>query len=57
MAKLHVVSTGSVGNSYFLECKDEILLIELGVNWNEIIKSLNYKEGFRKVRGCIASHC
>ena len=56
MAKVKVVGTGSSGNSYILECENEILLIELGVNWNEIIKSLNYQEGFRKVVGCIASH-
>ena len=57
MAKVKVVGTGSSGNSYILECEDGILLIELGIPWSEIVKSLNYQEGFRKVRGCIASHC
>lgn len=54
MSKLTVISSGSIGNSYILECDGEQLLIELGVPWKNIINALNYD--IKRVAGCMASH-
>lgn len=56
MAQLKVLSSGSHGNAYILECDNEYLLIELGIDWKDMLKQLNYKEGFEQVRGCLTSH-
>jgi phosphoribosyl 1,2-cyclic phosphodiesterase len=52
--KLKVIGTGSQGNAYILSNENEALLIECGVNINEIKKALNFD--FSKVVGCIISH-
>lgn len=54
MAQLNVLSSGSHGNAYILECDNEQLLIELGIKWKDILKGLDYD--LTKVQGCIASH-
>ena len=54
MAILNVISSGSQGNAYILESNGEKLLIELGVSWKDILKSLNYK--IDDVAGCLVSH-
>lgn len=54
MAKLKILSSGSIGNAYILECNGERLLLELGVKWQEILKGLNYKLG--DVVGVLVSH-
>ena len=54
MAILNVISSGSQGNAYILESNGEKLLIELGVAWKDILKSLNYK--IDDVIGCLVSH-
>lgn len=54
MGKLTILSTGSVGNAYILECDGEQLLIELGISWKEILKGLNYD--ISNVVACLASH-
>lgn len=54
MAILNVISSGSQGNAYILESNGEKLLIELGVAWKDILKSLNYK--INDVCGCLVSH-
>ena len=54
MAELRVIGSGSSGNSYILKCKNETLLIELGMPWSDILKSLNYK--IEDVAGCLVSH-
>lgn len=54
MAQLKVLSSGSHGNAYILECGNEQLLIELGIKWKDILKGLDYD--LTKVQGCIASH-
>ena len=54
MSRLITVSSGSVGNSYILECENEILLLELGVSWKEIKKALNFD--LSKIVGCVCSH-
>lgn len=56
MAKLKVLGSSSQGNCYILDCQGESLIIELGLPWKEILKGLNYREGFERVRGCLTSH-
>lgn len=52
--RLIVIGTGSKGNAYVLETEHEALLIEAGVNFNDIKKALNFN--LSKVSGCIVSH-
>lgn len=52
--KLRVISSGSSGNAYILENKDEALLIECGVNIREIKHCFNFD--FSKLLGCIVTH-
>ena len=54
MAILKILSSGSHGNSYILECDNEQLLIELGISWKDILKGLDYN--LTKVRACLVSH-
>ena len=54
MATLKVLSSGSHGNCYLLQCKDEILILELGIKWGDILKGLDYNLG--GVCGCLVSH-
>ena len=54
MATLKVLSSGSHGNCYLLRCKDETLILELGIKWGDILKGLNYNLGC--VCGCLCSH-
>lgn len=54
MAILRCLASGSQGNAYILECKNEILLLELGVSWNDVLKGLNYD--LTKVLACLVSH-
>ena len=54
MAELIVISSGSQGNAYIIECEKETLLIELGVPFNEIMLHLRYN--IPKVVGAIVSH-
>lgn len=52
--ELQVIGTGSRGNAYILGNKDEVLLIECGVNIKEIKQALNFD--LSKVVGCICTH-
>lgn len=54
MATLKVLSSGSHGNCYLLQCKDETLILELGIKWGDILKGLDYNLGC--VCGCLVSH-
>ena len=54
MAGLRVISSGSIGNSYILECSKEKLLLELGVKFDEILSNLEYN--IYDVAGCLVSH-
>ena len=52
---LKCAGTGSGGNAYALISDNgEILLIECGVQWNKILKMIDYQTS--KVVGCIATH-
>lgn len=54
MAKLITLGSGSSGNSYILECNGEILLLELGLPWGDILQGLDYN--ISNVVGCLVSH-
>lgn len=54
MAILKVLSSGSHGNCYLLQCANETLILELGIKWDDILKGLDYNLGC--VCGCLVSH-
>lgn len=52
--KLHVIGSGSSGNSYILENETEALIIEAGLPFLEVKKALNFN--IMKIAGVIVSH-
>ena len=53
--KLKVIGTGSDGNSYALRSSNgETLLIECGLNFKDIMQSINYE--IENVVGCLVTH-
>lgn len=54
MSKLITIGSGSSGNSYILECGNEKLLIELGVDFKQVLRALNYD--LTNVCACLVSH-
>jgi phosphoribosyl 1,2-cyclic phosphodiesterase len=53
--KLHVINSNSSGNSYLLQSNDgNTLIIELGVNFDQIKKALNFK--LINVCGALVTH-
>ena len=54
MSKLITIGSGSSGNSYVLECGNEKLLIELGVDFKQVLRALNYD--LTNVRACLVTH-
>lgn len=54
MTKIHVIGSSSQGNSYLIESGDEILVLEIGCKFNDIIKTVYQR--FDTIVGCIASH-
>lgn len=51
---IRVISTGSKGNSYVIQAGEEILLLELGVPFKEILIDLKFE--LKNVVGCLVSH-
>lgn len=51
---LHVLGSSSKGNCYLLESEKECLILECGVQLQEVRKALQFN--LRKVVGCIATH-
>lgn len=51
---IKVIATGSKGNFYIVETKDEILLLECGIQIKDIKKALNFD--LSKVVGCLLTH-
>lgn len=51
---IKVIATGSTGNSYIISANDEVLLLELGINFKDIKKALNYD--LSKVIGALVTH-
>lgn len=54
MNKLICCGSSSSGNSYIIQCEEEVLLLELGVNFKEVVKALDYK--MEKAVGALCSH-
>lgn len=51
---IKVLASGSAGNCYLLETEKEILILECGVRYKDILKGLNFN--LNKVVGCLISH-
>ncbi|MGN2370631.1 MBL fold metallo-hydrolase [Clostridium cagae] len=51
---IKVIATGSTGNSYIIQAGEETLLLELGINFKNIKKALNYD--LSKVVGALVTH-
>lgn len=54
MLKLKILSSGSSGNCYLLECNDEMLVLDCGLPIMEIKKGLNFD--LSNVVGCVVTH-
>lgn len=52
--KLHIVGTGSAGNTYLLESLNECLIIDCGMPFSDVKKHLNFEIG--KIVGCCVDH-
>jgi phosphoribosyl 1,2-cyclic phosphodiesterase len=52
--KLKVLASGSSGNCYLLQAKEETLILECGIRYKEILQGLNYKIG--NVNSCLITH-
>lgn len=53
MANLLVLGSSSRGNCYLLECSNETLVLECGVDWNVLLENV---EDFSKIVGVCVSH-
>jgi phosphoribosyl 1,2-cyclic phosphodiesterase len=51
---LHVLSSGSAGNGYILQARDEVLVVEAGTHLAEVKKSLGFR--IDNIRGVLVSH-
>ena len=51
---LKIIGTGSSGNCYLLYNKEEVLILECGVQFKKIKEALNFD--FSKVIGCLVTH-
>lgn len=55
MAELQVVGSGSrQGNTYLLKTSKQVLILDLGCKWEDIMKSLNYQ--IDNVVGALCTH-
>lgn len=52
--KFRVLDSGSSGNCYLLESDTEVLIIEAGIKFKEVIKAIDFEIG--KIVGLICSH-
>ncbi|UZQ49823.1 MBL fold metallo-hydrolase [Clostridium kluyveri] len=53
--KLIVLGSGSAGNCYLLQNKDETLILECGLPYKTILKGLDFN--LMNVVGCLVTHC
>lgn len=51
---MKIIDSGSQGNAYILECNREVLLIELGIKWKDILRALHYN--LSNIVGVCVSH-
>ena len=54
VSRIRVISSGSCGNAYILECGNEILILGLGISWKDIVKALNFD--LSKIVACVVTH-
>lgn len=55
MAELQVVGSGSrQGNTYLLKTSKQVLILDLGCKWDDIMTALNYE--IKYIVGCFVSH-
>lgn len=52
--KIHVIGSGSTGNSYIIESDGKKLIVELGCAFKEVLAAIDWR--VEKVAGCLASH-
>lgn len=52
--RLKVLGSGSSGNCYLLQNKDETLMLECGLPWKTILKGLDFN--LNDVVGCLVTH-
>ena len=53
--KIHCIGSSSSGNCYVIESLGHYLIVELGCNFNEVLKVVDYD--LASVAGCLVSHC
>lgn len=52
--KLKVLASGSSGNCYLLQLRNEILILECGIRYKQILEGLNFD--LEHVVGCLVTH-
>ncbi|GAA0735544.1 MBL fold metallo-hydrolase [Clostridium oceanicum] len=52
--KLKILGSGSKGNCYLLQGKNETLILEAGIKYKDILKGLNFN--LNNIVGCLVSH-
>lgn len=52
--KLKVLASGSKGNCYLLKSNDEILILECGISYKQILEGLSFN--LEDVVGCLVTH-
>ena len=52
--KIHCIGSSSSGNSYVITSNGHKLIVELGCNFKEVLKAVDYD--LASVAGCLASH-
>ena len=55
MATIKVIGSSSKGNSYVITSNGHNLIVELGCNFKEVLKAVDYD--LASVAGCLVSHC
>ena len=56
VCKLICLGSSSAGNCFLLYAGEDVLILDAGIGFKEINKSLNYGGEFGKVRGCLVTH-
>ena len=56
MSKIKCLGSSSAGNCFLLYAGNDILILDAGLGFKDINKSLNYGGEFESVRGCLVTH-
>ena len=54
MEELQVVGSGSKGNTYLLKTSKQVLILDLGCKWEDILEAINYD--LSNVSSCLVTH-